>query len=146
MNGLASAPLLVENIQVTQARGGTEMNSLVVVLVVVVMASVLAQQQVLGSHHSHTTKCLPPRTILYVYTQPIQKECVLLEHNGKAVNSATGDLSLPKMKYLDAEDKHLAISPFIKIAATISDLVSTEGLNRNEQMRWFDCICKGYKR
>ena len=67
------------------------MNSLVVVLVaVIVMASVLAQQQVLGSYHSHSTKCLPPRTILYVYTQPIQKECVLLMHNGKAVDAKTG--------------------------------------------------------
>jgi len=64
------------------------MNSLVVVLVtIIVVASVLAQQQVLGSHSHHSTNCKLPRTILYVYTQPIQKECVLLEHNGHAYNA-----------------------------------------------------------
>jgi hypothetical protein len=41
--------------------------------------------------HSHSAKCLPPHTILYVYTNPVQKECVLLKNSkGVPVNASTG--------------------------------------------------------
>ena len=71
------------------------MNRLVVVLVtVIVMATLIqtqSQQLLLASHHHHilqdTKKCTKPNTVLYVYTWPVPKECVLLTHNGHAYNA-----------------------------------------------------------
>ena len=40
-------------------------------------------------HHHKSFQCKPPYSILYVYTFPETKECVLLTHYGKVVN-ATG--------------------------------------------------------
>ena len=69
------------------------MNSLAVavVLIAIFIASMQLQiqQTVNASHHHHPYKCAYPRTKLYVYTKPVQKECVLLMHNGHIVN-ATG--------------------------------------------------------
>ncbi len=38
-------------------------------------------------HHHKTWNCKPPYTTLYVYTQPVQRECVELFHNGKIVQA-----------------------------------------------------------
>jgi|SRR5215469_4471571 len=44
-------------------------------------------------HHKHSTqtanayKCTYPHTTLYVYMEPVQKECVLLMHNGHVINA-----------------------------------------------------------
>ena len=45
-----------------------------------------SMQQIADAYKSKN-KCTYPHTVLYVYTQPIQKECVLLMHNGKVVNA-----------------------------------------------------------
>jgi hypothetical protein len=42
-------------------------------------------QQVADAYKSKN-KCTYPHTVLYVYTQPVQKECVLLMHIGRVVN------------------------------------------------------------
>jgi hypothetical protein len=41
-----------------------------------------SMRQVANAH-----KCTYPHTTFYVYTEPIQKECVLLMHNGHVVNA-----------------------------------------------------------
>ena len=38
-------------------------------------------------HHKSTCTHKPPYTTLYVYTQPVQSICVILEHNGKVVQA-----------------------------------------------------------
>lgn len=61
----------------------------VVVVVIVLMIPAIVNASSTTHHHS-VKKCLPPYSVLYVYTQPVQKECVLLMHNGVAVNASTG--------------------------------------------------------
>jgi len=43
---------------------------------------------VYASHHHKSFQCRPPYSILYVYTFPETKECVLLMHSGKVVNAS----------------------------------------------------------
>lgn len=62
------------------------------VLVAVTPSAVYAyshHHKQIANTHSHSYKCIYPHITLYVYTFPVQKECVLLMHNGKVVN-ATG--------------------------------------------------------
>jgi hypothetical protein len=59
----------------------------VIVLVIVVIYSTTMSPPINASSHHHNHKCLPPYTVLWVYTQPVQKECVLLIHNGHTYNA-----------------------------------------------------------
>ena len=43
-----------------------------------------------GLHHRHWN-CKPPYSTLYVYTEPVQKICTILEHNGKVVQALDQD-------------------------------------------------------
>jgi hypothetical protein len=57
---------------------------LVVAMMVIIIVIVSTTQVNASSHHRH---CKPPYTTLYVYTFPVQKECVLLTHNHVPVNA-----------------------------------------------------------
>jgi hypothetical protein len=65
---------------------------LFLLLVIIILVPSLSFNASAASHHKHSVanayKCTYPHTTLYVYTQPVQKECVLLMHNGHVVNAA----------------------------------------------------------
>jgi len=45
-----------------------------------------------ASHSNHQTKaCKYPYSTLYVFTEPVQKQCSLLEHNGVPINASSGE-------------------------------------------------------
>jgi hypothetical protein len=54
---------------------------LVVIIFVIIVSTTLVNA---SPHHRH---CKPPYTTLYVYTFPVQKECILLTHNHVPVNA-----------------------------------------------------------
>jgi hypothetical protein len=64
---------------------------LFLVLVIIILIPTLSFNAFASHHHKQIAniyKCTYPHTTLYVYTQPVQKECVILMHNGHVVNAA----------------------------------------------------------
>jgi hypothetical protein len=59
----------------------------VAIMITVIIASITTQQA--SAHHQH--KCLPPYTTLFVFTEPVQKICTILEHDHRAINASTGE-------------------------------------------------------
>jgi hypothetical protein len=54
------------------------------VIIIIIVSTTTTTSVNASSHHRH---CKPPYTTLYVYTFPVQKECVLLTHNHVPVNA-----------------------------------------------------------
>ena len=59
---------------------------------VILVPTLVFNASAMSHHHKHPTahslqKCTYPHVTLYVYTQPVQKECVLLIHNGHIANA-----------------------------------------------------------
>jgi hypothetical protein len=65
------------------------MNSLLLVIIAAIILMSISTQVNASSHHI-TKRCNPPYSVLYVFTFPESKECVLLTHAGKAVDAKTG--------------------------------------------------------
>jgi hypothetical protein len=63
-------------------------NQILLVTLVTIIIFVSASTSANAHHHS---ECLPPYSQLFVFTQPVQKECLLLKNgNGVPVNASSG--------------------------------------------------------
>jgi hypothetical protein len=66
---------------------------LFLILITVILVPTLGFNAFASHSHKHSAqtvnahKCTYPHTTLYVYTESVQKECVLLMHNGHVVNA-----------------------------------------------------------
>jgi hypothetical protein len=62
---------------------------LIIYLVYALILSIVATTPLHAtSSHLHHHVCKPPYSRLYVYTNPVIEECVLLMHEGKVVNAS----------------------------------------------------------
>jgi hypothetical protein len=66
----------------------TPLKLLVIVTGILVLSIVAATPLYASSHLHHEQKCRPPYSVLYSYTFPVTKECLLLTHYGHIVNAS----------------------------------------------------------
>lgn len=63
---------------------------IIIALCFVIVTTPLSADAISHHHGIHEIHCKPPYTRLYVYTYPVETECVLLMHNGKVVQAQNG--------------------------------------------------------
>jgi hypothetical protein len=63
------------------------------VVCVVILLTATASGYTISAYGVHQEKCKPPATRLYIYTFPVQSECVILKHSGNvgALNKSNTD-------------------------------------------------------